>query len=97
MALKTVGELPMGGIIPEGGNSHSYNTGSWRTYRPILVEERCIHCMICWIVCPDSSVMVKDGRMLGFDLEHCKGCGMCAFECPEKCHAIEMVLEKEVK
>ena len=96
MALLRSTELPKGGIIPEGGNSQSYNTGNWRTYRPVLVMDRCIHCLQCWIICPDSSIMVKDGKLTGFDYDHCKGCGMCKVECPEKCHAIEMVLEKEV-
>ncbi|MEK7679190.1 MAG: 4Fe-4S binding protein [Deltaproteobacteria bacterium] len=28
--------------------------------------------------------------MKGFDLEHCKGCGICAVECPDKVKAITM-------
>jgi len=86
-------DIPIGGMIVEAGNSDTYNTGSWRTYKPVHVEERCIHCLRCWILCPDSSVLVKDGKMVGFDYEHCKGCGICARECPPKCHAIEMVRE----
>ena len=86
-------ELPIGGLIVEAGNSDAYNTGSWRPYKPVHVEERCIHCLRCWILCPDSSILVKDGKMAGFDYEHCKGCGICARECPPKCHAIEMVRE----
>ena len=97
MALLSVKELPIGGIIPEAGNSANYNTGSWRTYRPILIMERCVHCLQCWIFCPDSSVVVKAAKVIGFDLEHCKGCGICAYECPDKFHAIEMVLEKQIK
>ena len=31
----------------------------------------------------------------GFDLDHCKGCGICADECPFKC--IVMKSEKEFK
>jgi len=38
--------------------------------------------MLCWLFCPDDSVMVEDLRVTGFDLAHCKGCGICAEECP---------------
>ncbi|RKZ28881.1 ferredoxin [bacterium] len=86
-------DIPIGGLIVEPGNSEKYLTGGWRTYTPKLDEEKCIHCMICWVFCPDSSVIVKDGKMVGFDLDHCKGCGICAHECPKD--AIEMVLEED--
>ena len=90
-------EMPIGGMIVEAGNSVEYDTGSWRTYRPVRDEEKCIHCLRCWILCPDSAIIVKDGKMVGFDLDHCKGCGICASECPPKCHAIEMKLESEIE
>ncbi len=88
-------ELPIGAIIPEGGTSERYETGSWRTERPVLDPERCTSCLICWIFCPDSSIIVKDGKMIGFDLDHCKGCGICARECPPKFSAIRMVSESK--
>ena len=87
-------EMPIGGMIVEAGNSEQYDTGSWRTYRPVRDEEKCIHCLRCWILCPDSAIIVKDGKMVGFDYGHCKGCGICARECPPKCHAIEMKLDE---
>ncbi|MEE9585652.1 MAG: 4Fe-4S binding protein [Nitrososphaerales archaeon] len=37
--------------------------------------------------------MVKDGKVTGVDLVHCKGCGICAAECPTK--VIDMVRETE--
>jgi pyruvate ferredoxin oxidoreductase delta subunit len=43
--------------------------------------------MICWVYCPDSAVIVKDGKVQGFDYDHCKGCGICAHECPVKVEA----------
>jgi 2-oxoacid:acceptor oxidoreductase delta subunit (pyruvate/2-ketoisovalerate family) len=91
--LKTWKELPIGGMILEGGNSHDYETGSWRTFRPVLDREKCTDCLICWIYCPDSSILVEEGKHKGFDLEHCKGCGICAEVCPPKIRAIEMVEE----
>lgn len=88
-------ELPLGGIIEDAGNAAEYNTGSWRTYAPIWHEENCIHCFTCWIFCPDNSITVKDGKITGINYFHCKGCGICAHECPRKPNVIEMKLEAE--
>jgi pyruvate ferredoxin oxidoreductase delta subunit len=86
--------MPIGGIIFEPGTSHQYITGGWRTYKPVHAADRCSHCLRCWIFCPDSAVLVENGRVTGFNLDHCKGCGICARECPAKCHAIEMMLDR---
>lgn len=93
----TSDEYPIGAVIPEGGNSNLYSTGGWRSERPVWAEEKCTQCGLCFIYCPDTSVVWKDGKMTGFDLEHCKGCGICAHECPVnpkfESKAIEMVPE----
>ena len=86
-------EIPIGGLITEAGNAYSYNTGGWRTFKPVKDESKCIHCLICWVYCPDSSILVSEGKMKGFDYDHCKGCGICAQVCPKKC--IEMVKEQK--
>jgi len=90
-------EEPTAGIILKAGNSVEYKTGSWRTYRPVWDSEACINCLTCFIFCPDAAIMVKDGKMVGIDYEHCKGCGICANECPPKASAIKMVLETEAR
>jgi 2-oxoacid:acceptor oxidoreductase delta subunit (pyruvate/2-ketoisovalerate family) len=53
----------------------------------------CFECDNCFGVCPDNAV-VKLGPGKGFeiDLDYCKGCGLCAVECPAG--AIEMVPEE---
>jgi pyruvate ferredoxin oxidoreductase delta subunit len=84
-------EIPEGGLILEAGNAVQYKTGSWRSQKPVRNEEKCTHCLICWIYCPDSAILVENEKIKGIDLEHCKGCGICAKECPV--HAIEMVKE----
>ena len=82
-------EIPIGGLIDKGGTARDYKTGSWRTFKPVVDKSKCINCLQCWIYCPDSSVIVKDGKMEGFDYEHCKGCGICASICPVKCIKME--------
>jgi pyruvate ferredoxin oxidoreductase delta subunit len=84
MKLKGWREVPIGGVILEAGNSVDYLTGDWRAFRPVLGEAECTHCFQCWLFCPDSSIVVDVARemMAGFDLEHCKGCGICAAVCP---------------
>ena len=93
--LKKWFELPVGTAIVEPGSSIEYETGSWRTFKPVLDKEKCNHCLICWVFCPDNAVVVKDGKMEGFDYEHCKGCGICAEVCPDRAKAITMVLENQ--
>ena len=52
----------------------------------------CFECDNCYGVCPDNAV-IKHGPGKGFDfnLDYCKGCGICVAECP--CGAIKMVAE----
>ncbi len=88
-------DLPIGGMIVEAGNAADYNTGAWRSERPIWIEENCIQCLFCWIYCPDSAITTRDGKRSAFDYMHCKGCGVCAAECPAKTKAIVMVPEAE--
>jgi NADPH-dependent glutamate synthase beta subunit-like oxidoreductase len=52
----------------------------------------CFECDNCYGVCPDNAVVkLGAGNRFRFNYEYCKGCGMCAQECP--CGAIEMVAE----
>ena len=80
-------------MIIEPGSAEEYETGSWRTFRPLWHEDRCIQCLRCWIYCPDSAIMLKDGKVVGIDYVHCKGCAICAHECPTKEKAITMEQE----
>jgi len=53
----------------------------------------CFNCANCYMYCPDNAVKkAKSGTTYEFDLDFCKGCGLCAKECP--CHYIQMILEK---
>jgi len=87
--------ITIAGLVTEPGNSVMYETGAWRSFRPIINLEKCTHCMFCWVYCPDGAIMVKDSKVIGIDLKHCKGCGICATECPRK--VITMVEEAKAK
>ncbi len=64
--------------------SKEFSTGEWASVKPVLDEEKCIHCLMCVPVCPDSVIPVtKDGKRGPFDYDHCKGCGICAKTCPK--------------
>jgi NADPH-dependent glutamate synthase beta subunit-like oxidoreductase/NAD-dependent dihydropyrimidine dehydrogenase PreA subunit len=41
---------------------------------------RCNRCGVCWMFCPDLAVSTSED--LDFLLDYCKGCGICAKECP---------------
>jgi len=80
------------------GPGDAGRTGSWRVERPVVDYSRCIPaksgkhaCHLCWLYCPDRTIS-KDIEPL-VDLEYCKGCGICAEECPAQ--AISMVSEEE--
>ncbi len=52
----------------------------------------CFECDNCYGVCPDNAVIkLGTGRRYVFNLDYCKGCGICVEECP--CGAIEMIKE----
>jgi len=52
----------------------------------------CFECDNCYGVCPDNAVIkLGPGKRFQFNLDYCKGCGICVAECP--CGAIEMVKE----
>lgn len=93
MSEKGWKELPIRGLILEAGNSVNWETGSWRALRPIIDLDKCTHCMLCWVFCPDGSIIVSNSKVIGIALRFCKGCGICAVECP--LHIITMVEEAE--
>ena len=75
-------ELTPGGEIYEPGTSRSVHTGEWRADVPVWEAAKCKQCLLCAPFCPDSSIPVADGRRGEFDLDHCKGCGICWKVCP---------------
>lgn len=87
-------DLPAGGIIVTPGSAAAYETGDWRQQRPVWDFDRCVHCLICWVMCPDAAIIVEDGKVVDLDVRHCKGCGICAQVCPPRHQAITMIEEE---
>jgi 2-oxoacid:acceptor oxidoreductase delta subunit (pyruvate/2-ketoisovalerate family) len=48
----------------------------------------CFGCDNCYGVCPDNAIIKLGNGDYEIDYDYCKGCGLCATECP--CGAIEM-------
>ena len=52
----------------------------------------CFECDTCYGICPDNAVIkLGPGKRFQFNYDYCKGCGICAAECP--CGAIAMIPE----
>jgi len=71
-------------------------TGDWRDMRPVIDHSKCTPsvkgrsaCFLCWLYCPEGVVQMT--IPVEIDLDYCKGCGICAEECPP--NAITMVRE----
>jgi len=79
-------------LIYQPGWSEENHTGSWRSMRPVVDQEKCRECGFCWLYCPDSAISRKDAITINYT--YCKGCGICAVEC--KFDAITMNPEEDV-
>ncbi len=92
-AIMKASELPFG-FVAQPGSTRAFKTGDWRSARPVLDREKCIYCGFCYIYCPDGAYrdMGPEEKYYQADLDYCKGCGVCAQECPKKC--IQMVVEE---
>lgn len=86
-------ELEIGAAVSETGSSREYHTGTWRSLRPVVNKSQCIRCGVCWLFCPDASIVQSEEGHFEANLDYCKGCGICARECPVGC--ISMVGEEE--
>jgi 2-oxoacid:acceptor oxidoreductase delta subunit (pyruvate/2-ketoisovalerate family) len=86
-------ELPPGGMV-QPGTAERTRTGGWRTgLRPEVDLSACVDCLLCWLYCPDSAIVLDGEAFAGFDLEVCKGCELCSVVCPTG--AVRMVAEDD--
>jgi pyruvate ferredoxin oxidoreductase gamma subunit len=77
--------------VASSPNTPLRKTGDWRVMRPVIDADRCTHCWICFVDCPDGAISLGSADVPQIDYGVCKGCLICAEECPIE--AIETVRE----
>ncbi|MHA2620783.1 MAG: 4Fe-4S dicluster domain-containing protein [bacterium JZ-2024 1] len=71
------------GIDGVARSALAFRTGTWRRgASPVFGGTRCSDCRLCMYYCPDGAVERLDKGIYRANLEYCKGCGICAAECP---------------
>ena len=85
---------PLGGLLYSPGNSANRdNSVSREGFIPALLLEKCTHCGLCDMVCPDYCFAWEEGidkrgrpamLLKGIDYQYCKGCLACVVVCPTK-------------
>ncbi len=92
MKKSTKKEAEFAAIVTNPGSSIKNKTGSWRTLKAVVLNEKCTACMTCTKFCPDGAIKIVNGKAK-IDYDYCKGCGICALECPAKA----VIMQKEEK
>ncbi|MCD6477844.1 MAG: 4Fe-4S binding protein [Candidatus Aenigmarchaeota archaeon] len=72
-------------------------TGKWRVFKPIINEEKCIKCKLCWLYCPENVITIDKNGHPKINYEICKGCGVCADNCPVKAINMKRDFHEEEK
>jgi len=75
-------------------SSFTASVADWRLEKPVFNKDYCIDCQFCWIYCPDISIISRDKKMIGIDMDHCKGCGICVEVCPTNPKSLLMFPEQ---
>jgi 2-oxoacid:acceptor oxidoreductase delta subunit (pyruvate/2-ketoisovalerate family) len=87
--LKRWQELPAGGVTAPS-ESEQPTTGDWRTAgRPVPDYSACVNCLLCWLYCPDSAILLDGEIFSGIDYDYCKGCELCVAVCPTAALSME--------
>jgi 2-oxoacid:acceptor oxidoreductase gamma subunit (pyruvate/2-ketoisovalerate family)/2-oxoacid:acceptor oxidoreductase delta subunit (pyruvate/2-ketoisovalerate family) len=85
-------DIPVGGALIESkteagligpGSFIENKVSGWAISRPLRDKEKCTMCLLCWFYCPEGTIVrISDRGDLMTNYDYCKGCGICANECP---------------
>ncbi|MCW1296861.1 MAG: pyruvate synthase subunit PorD [Candidatus Parvarchaeota archaeon] len=73
-----------GAVIDEPGSTEKNKTGGWRDKKPVIDKSKCTKCGICWVFCPEGAIYRNEKGEFEINYDYCKGCLICAEECPIK-------------
>jgi len=48
-----------------------------------------VNCLLCWLYCPDSAIVLDGTTFAGIDYDFCKGCALCVEVCPVEALSME--------
>lgn len=86
-------DIEIGAAVVDPGNAAKNKTGDWRSRKPEYDFSLCDKCGACNVFCPEACVKENLKGFFVFNPYYCKGCGICAYECPTG--AIQMREETE--
>ncbi|MEM2855484.1 MAG: 2-oxoacid:acceptor oxidoreductase family protein [Candidatus Nitrosocaldaceae archaeon] len=69
--------------------ANSISSEGWNVNKPIIDYDKCTKCMICFIFCPDSAIILNKDNYPVINYDLCKGCNICYVECPTKAIRLE--------
>jgi pyruvate ferredoxin oxidoreductase delta subunit len=96
MSLKAWQDMALGGVNYDIGSSlKSRDNYSRHDLRPEFNPENCINCFFCWVFCPENAIILENEQVSGINYDYCKGCGICANECPVQKEPEPLLMVKE--
>lgn len=80
---RSVSSFPLT-VLSNPGEGSLGKTGLWRTFTPQIDYDKCTKCLACWVFCPEAAIKRGPDDSVEILYDYCKGCGVCANECPLK-------------